>query len=138
MLSPTYSLRRQKQLVQALEFVRAEERYLPESERTATNHWALPATEKAKATGSVYDTLEAMADGYTGPALPTKQERAKLFRRGPYKGRKITFKGHKWERDAESRRLDREEKIKTMPNRIAEHMKARAATRAASKPSMPF
>jgi hypothetical protein len=44
---------------------------------------------------------------------------------GPYKGRSVVFKGHKWEREAESVRAEREEKIKGMPARIAEYTKVR-------------
>ena len=47
---------------------------------------------------------------------------------GPYKGRRKAFKGHMWERKAESVRLSREEKVKQMPARIADFIKVSRIT----------
>lgn len=121
--------RQQKKLAQAMEFVRGEERYLPEGERMATRFWTLPQGPKSEETGSVFDTLEALEQGTTVPPLPTQREITRMMKRGPYKGRKVTFKGHKWERQAESRRKEREARIESMPERIADYIKVGAGNR---------
>ena len=119
---PLYSLRRQKMLQRALLQVQQHENISSGASTSAFP--ALPPSappshrEKSKPSPKVFKSTAS-----NHKRTPT-QLLSQAKKSGPYKGRRRKpFRGHRWEREAESVRLDRQEKIDQMPARIAEFVK---------------
>lgn len=141
--SPRYSLRRQKQLLKAMEVVKLqEELFSPVSEQQVQRQqsseggeeetvlvqnafkvpteWSLPSSKKAKKLPSFF--TEDQDPSQTSPRKTATVKEATT--RGPYKGRKEDekpFKLHKWELNREKVRAERKMKLDNMPERIADY-----------------
>lgn len=143
LLSPRYSLRRQKQLLKAMEFVKLqEELFAPvvatvgetsaqsSSVESSDNnpfkvpqHWKLPPSVKSKELPSFFSPDQDIES--TPSARFTAKE---ATTRGPYKGRKEAekpFKLHTWERNKAKVMAERKAKLQSMPERIEDYRKAR-------------
>ena len=115
--SPRYSIRRQKTLARALNAVQLE----PSEAST----WILPTSSKVQAEATNRSRLQQKVEDYLKEYANTNVQGTEIaLTRGPYKGRtQKPLKLHKWEREAESIKRSRQEKLKAMPVRIADYMK---------------
>jgi hypothetical protein len=125
-LEPVYSIRRQKMLVRALGEVQLVDS-LSHGPSAPSSSWKLPEGPKSSKVildASSFDINAAMEnDAARADVDPWSQ--------GPYKGRaKLPFKQHKWERQRESIRAERQEKLRNMPVRIADYVKVRRDVKA--------
>lgn len=141
--SPRYSLRRQKQLLKAMEVVKLQEELfspvLPEQQQSINaavenafrvpSDWSLPTSKKSKSLPSFFtedqdQSSQASHSSSNGKIVSVKEATS----RGPYKGRKEDekpFKLHKWELNREKVRAERKAKLESMPERIADYRKVR-------------
>jgi len=142
-VKPLYSLRRQKMLHRAFERITTASNFTSTS-ASPSEYILPPGSPKASSSSrqqqkdsATSHRLHKLKDASSKPRntnttpSPVKvpstgnAKMRQAMQSGPYKGRSVVFKGHKWEREAESVRAEREEKIKGMPARIAEYTKVR-------------
>jgi hypothetical protein len=132
-------LRRQQQLLRALQVVQSggapyTVASLAQQNLSQPSAWTLPEGPKTRLPGSSAPAQPPRAKA----AAPTEAEesgvqlldRATTASAWAQARLRKGNKGHKWERQKETMRLQREEKLRSMPARIAEYQKVGLSVRA--------